>query len=75
MMLKMRKIKLQPAQVIIAGFLLLILAGTGLLSLPISTHPDKHISFLDAFFTSTSAVCVTGLVVADTGSTFTLLRC
>jgi trk system potassium uptake protein TrkH len=69
---KLRNIKLRPAQAIIVGFLLLILTGAAVLSLPISTHPDKHISFFNAFFTSTSAVCVTGLVVVDTGSTFTL---
>lgn len=59
-------------QVVIIGFLLLILAGAILLVLPISSNPGKHVSFLDAFFTSTSAVCVTGLVVVDTGSTYTL---
>jgi len=48
----------------------LILLGTILLTLPISTHTGR-ISFLDALFTATSAVCVTGLVVVDTGTYFT----
>lgn len=67
-----RKIKLQPAQIIVFGFFLLILVGAVLLSLPFSTLPGHKVSFLDAFFTSTSAVCVTGLVVVDTGTTYTL---
>ncbi len=67
-----RKIKLQPAQIIVFGFFLLILVGAVLLSLPFSTMPGHKVSFLDAFFTSTSAVCVTGLIVVDTGTTYTL---
>ena len=66
------KLKLHPAQIIVIGFFLLILLGAVLLSLPISTMPEHRVSFLDAFFTSTSAVCVTGLVVVDTGTTYTL---
>lgn len=58
-----------PAQLFIGGFLLLIIFGTLLLSLPISTY--KPISLIDALFTSTSAVCVTGLIVVDTSSAFT----
>ena len=61
---------LNPAQLFIASFLLIILAGTALLMLPKATHDG--ISLLDALFTSTSAVCVTGLIVVDTGSYFTL---
>ncbi len=64
--------KLHPTQVIIASFLLLIVIGAALLSLPISTKSGQGISFLDAAFTSTSAVCVTGLVVVDTSTAFTL---
>ena len=66
------KIKLHPTQIIIGGFLLLIIIGALLLSLPIATTSPHGISFLDAAFTSTSAVCVTGLVVVDTGTAFTL---
>jgi trk system potassium uptake protein TrkH len=66
------KLKLRPEQIIVCGFLLLILIGAALLCLPVSTRTGKGISFLNALFTSTSAVCVTGLVIADTGTTFTL---
>ncbi len=52
-------------------FLLLISLGTFLLSLPGMTH--GRLGFVDALFTATSAVCVTGLVVADTGKDFTLM--
>ena len=69
---QLRKTKLHPTQIIIAGFLALIIFGAVLLSLPISTVDGQGISFLDASFTSTSAVCVTGLVVVDTGTTFTM---
>ena len=72
MSIKNRKLKLHPAQIIVIGFFLLILMGAILLSLPFSTVPGHRVSFLDAFFTSTSAVCVTGLVVVDPGTTFTL---
>jgi potassium uptake TrkH family protein len=55
----------------VGSFLFLIFAGTGLLMLPRATYIP--ISFLDALFTSVSAVCVTGLVVVDTVTTFTPL--
>src|SRR5690606_18101870 len=58
-----------PAQLFIISFLVIILAGALLLMLPNATHGG--ISFLNAFFTSTSAVCVTGLAVVDTGTYFT----
>lgn len=56
---------------IIGSFLALIVIGTGALMLPISSA-GKQISFLDALFTTTSAACVTGLTVVDTGSFFSL---
>jgi trk system potassium uptake protein TrkH len=62
--------KVSPAKILVGGFALLILLGAVLLTLPISTH-SGNISFLDALFTATSAVCVTGLVVVDTGTYFT----
>ncbi|MDT8308676.1 MAG: hypothetical protein RQ866_04040, partial [Bacteroidales bacterium] len=61
---------LNPAQIFIISFIILILFGTLMLMLPNATFSD--ISFVDAVFTSTSAVCVTGLIVVDTGSYFTL---
>lgn len=58
-----------PTQVLALGFLVLILTGTILLSLPLATN-GKKLSLLDALFTATSATCVTGLVVVDTGTYF-----
>jgi trk system potassium uptake protein TrkH len=55
-----------PAQAVTSSFLGLILVGALLLSLPISAAPGTDIGFIDALFTSTSAVCVTGLIVLDT---------
>ena len=63
-------IKLSPPQILVLGFLSVILIGAILLMLPIS-H-TKECSFIDALFTSTSAVCVTGLIVKDTPNDFTL---
>ena len=60
--------KLSSFQMIILGFLGVILAGTLLLMLPISVKSGNSASLGDALFTSTSAVCVTGLVVRDTAS-------
>lgn len=52
----------------VLGFLLVILIGAVLLSTPFVTQSGESIGFVNAFFTATSAVCVTGLVVVDTGS-------
>lgn len=64
--------KLTPPQLLLIAFLLFILLGSVILKLP-GTTTSGHISYVDALFTSTSAVCVTGLVVRDTGTDFTLL--
>ncbi|MBT2517016.1 TrkH family potassium uptake protein [Streptomyces sp. ISL-90] len=61
-----RGLRLHPAQTVVLGFAAAVLAGTGLLSLPFATTTGTPASFVDALFTSTSAVCVTGLVVVDT---------
>jgi len=61
--------ELNPTQLIILTFAAACIAGGLLLEIPIATHED--ISFIDAVFTATSAVCVTGLVVVDTGTAFT----
>ncbi len=61
---------LTPSQLAILVLLGLIGLGTLLLFLPISHAPGSSISFLDALFTSTSALCVTGLSVVDTGSAY-----
>lgn len=62
------KVKLTPTQVLVLGFAAVILTGSLLLMLPIATKSGKSADFLTALFTSTSAVCVTGLVVVDTGT-------
>jgi trk system potassium uptake protein TrkH len=59
---------LKPVQIIVLGFAATILFGTVLLMLPFSTQEATNASFVDALFTATSAVCVTGLVVVDTGT-------
>ena len=61
-----RRIKITTFQIIILAFALTILIGALLLSLPIATNDGSGANFFDAFFTSTSAVCVTGLAVKDT---------
>ncbi|KXK39802.1 MAG: hypothetical protein J5I52_06130 [Saprospiraceae bacterium] len=66
-----KRSNLRPAQLFVLTFAGLILIGTLLLMLPKSTY--NGISFIDALFTSTSAVCVTGLIVVDTSSYFTPL--
>ncbi|WP_223067935.1 TrkH family potassium uptake protein [Paenibacillus caui] len=68
---QLNQTRFSPPQILSIGFLIMIVIGALLLTLPISTRPGKHISFLDALFEATSAVCVTGLVVTDTGTTFT----
>ena len=67
------KASFQHAESILAlGFLAVILLGTVLLALPIAAKNGQSIGLFDSLFTSTSAVCVTGLVVVDTGTTFSL---
>ena len=61
-----------PGRLIVVGFALVILLGTGLLLLPISVRDDATVSFIDALFTSTSAVCVTGLIAIDVADHFTV---
>jgi len=63
-----RHFRLTGSQTILLGFLTMILAGTLLLMLPISTKTGEWTGFSNAFFTATSASCVTGLVVYDTAS-------
>ena len=60
--------RLTPYQVLALGFAGLILSGAFLLTFPISTQSGEGTPFIDALFTATSAVCVTGLVVVDTGT-------
>lgn len=65
MFAKMRN-RLTRTQWIAVGFLIIILCGTGVLMLPVSSRGPGGTDFLSALFTATSATCVTGLVVVDT---------
>lgn len=65
---KIHKINMNPVQILTVGFALLILLGSLLLMLPISTLSGKSTPFIDALFISTSSVCVTGLVTVDTAT-------
>ncbi|MDD2418634.1 MAG: potassium transporter TrkG [Oscillospiraceae bacterium] len=67
---KMRNLK--PGQILIIGFASVIAIGTILLALPIATTSRGSLSPVDALFTATSSVCVTGLTVENTGVMFTL---
>ena len=62
------RLRLSSSQVIILGFMCVILMGSLLLSLPFATQSGKSAGFLDALFTATSSVCVTGLVVHNTAT-------
>jgi trk system potassium uptake protein TrkH len=71
-MLKFFK-KLSPPRIIALGFAAVILIGSLLLMLPISIKDGVTLSYIDSLYTSTSAVCVVGLLAVDTGSVFTPL--
>ena len=60
-----------PVQILAIGFALVILIGAVLLSLPIASQRGSITPFIDCIFTSTSAVCITGLVTLDTGTYWT----
>ena len=62
--------KVKPAQLIVVSFASIIILGSFILYLPYSRPPGTAMRYIDAMFTSTSAVCVTGLVVVDTGTAF-----
>lgn len=67
-----KKVKFSSASKIAFGFLFVILVGAFLLCLPISSNSGTWFPFIDSLFTSTSAVCVTGLIVVDTAVHFSL---
>lgn len=62
-----------PGRIIALGFALVILLGSVLLMLPCSIQDGVTVRYIDALYTSTSAVCVTGLIAIDAGDTFTPL--
>ena len=65
------RIKLSTMQIIALGFIIIIFLGACVLSLPFAST-NGSVNFVDALFTATSATCVTGLVVMDTGTEWTL---
>lgn len=65
-------LRIRPAVIFTGIFVLVILLGGALLRLPRATPVNQPIDYLDAVFTATSAVCVTGLAVRDTGTGFTM---
>ncbi|WP_244157798.1 TrkH family potassium uptake protein [Paenibacillus typhae] len=69
---KFRLFKLSPPQILVGGFAAVILIGTLLLMLPFASASGHSLRFIDALFTATSATCVTGLVVVDTGTHFSV---
>ncbi len=62
----------KPESALVTSFAMVILLGGILLTLPVSSTPGNHTGFIDALFTSTSATCVTGLIVFDTGTHFSI---
>lgn len=72
MKLKWSLLKWSPPRILVSGFALIILIGALLLSMPFSSTTGERLPFLDALFTATSATCVTGLVVVDTGTYFSV---
>lgn len=69
---KFKTLQLDPPKVLALGFASLIFIGALLLNLPIATKTGESIGFINALFTSASAVCVTGLVVVNTGEFWSL---
>ncbi len=68
-----KNINSSPAQTLVLGFVIIILAGTFLLALPASNTTGESAGFANSLFTATSAVCVTGMAVVDTGTYWTPL--
>ncbi|MCF6461629.1 TrkH family potassium uptake protein [Clostridium sp. Cult3] len=68
----LNRLELNPPRFLVAGFGALIILGAILLNLPIATNDDASIGFINALFTSASAVCVTGLTVVNTAEYWSL---
>lgn len=69
---KKQRFTLSTTHIILLSFLIVILFGSVLLSLPISTSSGTSVKFIDALFTATTATCVTGLVTLPTFSTWSV---
>jgi len=67
-----RSLTAHPARTVILSFVLVVVTGTILLMLPFTTPDGAGLSFVDSLFTATSAVCVTGLIVVDTATAFSI---
>lgn len=67
-----KKITLSTTQIILLSFLIAIILGSGLLALPISSASGEAVPYLDALFTATTSICVTGLVTLPTVSTWSI---
>ena len=65
-------LKWSPPRILVVGFAIIIMLGALLLSLPFASADGSGLRFLDAFFTATSATSVTGLVVVDSGTYFSV---
>ncbi|MCM3629242.1 TrkH family potassium uptake protein [Paenibacillus glycanilyticus] len=63
-------LKWSPPRILVFGFAMIIVLGAFLLTLPVASASGSRLPFIDALFTATSATCVTGLVVVDTGTYF-----
>lgn len=70
--MKKNKLKLSTVQIIMLSFLLVILIGSALLALPISSKNGKAITYIDALFTAVTSTCVTGLVTLPTVTTWSV---
>ena len=72
LMVRKKKFTLTTTQIILLSFLVTILVGSGLLTLPISSANGEAVPYIDALFTATTATCVTGLVTLPTVSAWSL---
>ncbi len=66
-----KKIKITPTQIIVTGYAIFIFTGMLLLNLPVASRNGQPVGLINAFFTATSSVCITGLIVVDTGTHWT----
>ncbi|NLT17575.1 MAG: Trk family potassium uptake protein, partial [Clostridiales bacterium] len=71
-MAAVKGLRINSTQKLVLGYLAVIFIGAALLSLPVATRDGNSVGMINALFTSTSAVCVTGLVTVDTGTTYSL---
>lgn len=67
-----RKLNISPTQTVVISFAVIIIIGATLLNLPYASNNGQSVGFINALFTATSATCVTGLVVVDTGTHWTV---